>query len=98
LYREWKSSLITAQFSTFQAEKSAQERDLKRLRGQANQIDQMASKRESMVVKSRDSLAVGLKSTRNALSSLHAALRNKSLQLEKTAFELRMMQVRGRFV
>jgi hypothetical protein len=55
----------------------------------------MASKRESMVVKSRDSLAVGLKSTRTELSSVHAALQNKSLELERTAFELQMMQVRG---
>lgn len=76
-----------------QAEKSAQERDLKRLRGQAGQIEQHASKRESMAVKARESLAVGLKSTKSELSSVQAALQNKSIELEKTAFELQMLQV-----
>ncbi|GAQ89631.1 kinesin-related protein [Klebsormidium nitens] len=75
-----------------QAEKSAQERDLKRLRGQAGQIESNASKRESMAFKARDSLAVGLKSTKSELSSVQVALQNKSVELEKTAFELQMLQ------
>jgi hypothetical protein len=72
-----------------QTEKLNIEREVKQLR----QSTALLNKRESIVDKRRESVACGLNKTKLQLSSTEHALQMKTNELEKTAFDLQLLQV-----
>lgn len=74
---------------SMQTEKLNVEREVKQLR----QSTALLNKRESIVDKRRESVACGLNKTKLQLSSTEHALQMKTNELEKTAFDLQLLQV-----
>lgn len=72
-----------------QTERLNIEREVKQLR----QSTALLNKRESIVDKRRESVACGLNKTKQELSSVEHALQMNTNELEKTAFELQLLQV-----
>lgn len=66
------------------------DREVKHLR----QSTVLLNKRESLVDKRRESVACGLNKAKLQLSSTEHALQMKTNELEKTAFDLQLLQVR----
>ena len=64
------------------------EREVKQLR----QSTALLNKRESIVDKRRESVACGLNKTKQQLSSVEHALQMKTNELEKTTFDLQLLQ------
>lgn len=85
------SVTFTTQFflCDVQTEKVNIEREVKQLR----QSTALLNKRESIVDKRRESVACGLNKTKLQLSSTEHALQMKTNELEKTAFDLQLLQV-----
>ncbi|CAM6061067.1 unnamed protein product [Sphagnum tenellum] len=81
-----KSTLIEK--SKVEAEKVNIDRELKQLR----QSTALLNKRESIVDKRRESIATGLNKTKAQLSTAHHALQMKTIELEKTSFDLQLLQ------
>ncbi len=65
------------------------DRELKQLR----QSTALLNKRESIVDKRRESIATGLNKTKAQLSTAEHALQMKTIELEKTSFDLQLSQV-----
>lgn len=72
-----------------QAEKVNIDREMKQLR----QSTVLLNKRESIVDKRRESIATGLTKTKAQLSSAEHALQMKTVELEKSSFDLQLLQV-----
>ncbi|CAN5975935.1 unnamed protein product [Sphagnum jensenii] len=81
-----KSTLIEK--SKVEAEKVNIDRELKQLR----QSTALLNKRESIVDKRRESIATGLNKTKAQLSTAEHALQMKTIELEKTSFDLQLLQ------
>ncbi|CAM6033347.1 unnamed protein product [Sphagnum compactum] len=81
-----KSTLIEK--SKVEAEKVNIDRELKQLR----QSTALLNKRESIVDKRRESIATGLNKTKAQLSTAEHALQMKTIELEKTSFDLQLSQ------
>jgi centromeric protein E len=81
-----KSTLVEK--SKLEAEKVNIDREMKQLR----QSTVLLNKRESIVDKRRESIATGLNKTKAQLSSAEHALQMKTVELEKSSFDLQLLQ------
>ncbi|KAH8968815.1 hypothetical protein BDL97_02G001200 [Sphagnum fallax] len=81
-----KSTLVEK--SKLEAEKVNIDREMKQLR----QSTVLLNKRESIVDKRRESIATGLTKTKAQLSSAEHALQMKTVELEKSSFDLQLLQ------
>ena len=74
--------------STAQVEKAKMDQELRRLRGQSNQL----SRRESVAERRRESMAAGLSKAKGQAVSTEQQLNHKAAEMEKMQFEMEVLQ------